>query len=195
MPAPTETPTASLDTPSPTTAVPTVQEYGMVLSKLDWDLEPIETKVRFSIETESDEIVMLYNIHNRDVSVEVFQQDCETKVSDTVIGVTFNAIPSSPARGVLEVRLDVVQDALAGNPIYTSIDNENGLLELCTRVDLLATDGTPVVFHELVHTIRVRMTSGFAITGLELERADATEDKFSVDLEYGTFACSAVCQD
>ena len=149
--------------------------------------------MRFSEETDGDEIVMTYNINRRDVSVQVFQDDCSTMVNETVIGVSHTTIPASPTHSTLEISLDVHQDSLVGNPIYSATDTENGLLELCTRVDLLAADGTPVVFHELKHVIRVQLTSSFTVTAIELERTGAAEDEISVDLEYGVTACH--CND
>lgn len=55
--------------------------------------------------------------------------------------------------------MDIHHDQLVGSSIYSSIDNENGLFELCTLVELLTTSGTPVVFHELQHAIHVSRTT------------------------------------
>ena len=194
-PSPTTAPTVTQDTPSPTkvptavpTSVPTVPDVQVSLSALDWDLEHIDSNVRFSDEAEG-EVVMTYDVHRRDVSVQIFQSDCRTPVPETVVSVSHKTIPASANHDTLEITMDIHHDQLVGSPIYSSIDNENGLFELCTLVELLTSDGTPVVFHELMHAISVSLTAGFITDIIDVERLGATQDEFSVDLEYAVSAC------
>ena len=158
-PAPTTAPTVT-PTTTPTTAatsMPTVPDVQVSLSALDWDLDHIDSSVRFSDEA-AGEVVVTYDIHHRDVSVQIFQGDCSTPVPETVVSVSHTSIPASSNHDTLEVTMDIHHDQLVGSPIYSSIDNENGLFELCTLVELLTTSGTPVVFHELQHAIHVSRT-------------------------------------
>lgn len=76
--APSSFPTVSA---APSTLAPTFPP--VVMDKFDWDLERVgDPRFSFTEEFAMEELMIDYNISLREVGYQLFEDDCETQVSD-----------------------------------------------------------------------------------------------------------------
>eukprot|EP00978_Attheya_sp_CCMP212_P029109 scaffold102396_cov47-Attheya_sp.AAC.1 len=82
---------------------------------------------------------MYFNVSDRARQITVFESDCRTPVSSTVIGATSDFVIRSEAHGDLTVSLDIKEEAVADSPIWSWDEVESNLahIDICVRVELL----------------------------------------------------------
>jgi hypothetical protein len=183
--APSPSPTLSAAPSAAKTAAP-----SLLLGKTDWDIDRVEDiTVTFAESTAEEEIKIMFSIHRRDATVQVFQEDCTTAVDESVIGVDTTRSPITGTKDTLEVFLDIKQDSVSESPIFSLIDSEAGKISICVRVDLLsATDMSSVVFFDQKLFLTVDMTAGFAVTDIDLVLGIDSVD-IGASFDYGMTAC------
>jgi hypothetical protein len=183
--APSPGPTLSAAPSAAKTAAP-----SSLLGKTDWDIDRVEDiTVKFAESAAEEEIKIIFSIHRRDATVQVFQEDCTTAVDESVIGVDTTRSPITGTKDTLEVFLDIKQDSVSESPIFSLIDSEAGKISLCVRVDLLsATDMSSVVFFDQKVFVTVDMTAGFAVTDIALVLGIDSVD-LGASFDYSVTAC------
>lgn len=98
---------------------------------------------------------------------------------------------TSATHSNFSVAIDIQQDNVLESSIWSDVGVGQGLISLCVRVDLLLGDlaKTSVTFHETIMDVSIGLLQGFEITGIDLERTNATETAGSTDLDYNVTAC------
>ena len=160
-----------------------------VLSKFDWDLERVgNATVSFSDGSESEELILNYNISNRRSEITVFKDDCVTIVPNTVIGVDSRTTIKTSSHSDLRVALDVKEV----ENIWVDGDmTGTGTISLCVRVDLVKDDvnATSVHFHEQKLVVLIDLRQGFTIMSIDEERVAADTEALTSDADYSIIAC------
>jgi hypothetical protein len=89
------------------------------------------------------------------------------------------------------VSVDLKQDAILDSEIWNGTSVGEGIISMCLRVDLLLGDvaETSVTFHEQKIFITIDLLQGFEVTGIDLDRLDASEEDGDAVLDYEVVAC------
>jgi len=182
--SPSLSPSAS---PAPTVDVPA----NPSLPAFSWSIEPKDnaTLITFSEDADTSEIQLFYNISLRNTKIEVYEDDCSTPVPATVTTLTSSLQNTSLTHGDLTVDVNIQQDTILSSPIWTDAGVGEGLISMCVRVDLMLNDDISVNFHETKLYASVSLLQGFEISGIDLNRLNATDENGSADLDYNVIAC------
>eukprot|EP00978_Attheya_sp_CCMP212_P010954 scaffold26670_cov46-Attheya_sp.AAC.1 len=95
--------------------------------------------IAFDDESKTEEIKMYFNVSDKARQITVFESDCRTPISSTVIDATSDFVIRSEAHGDLIVSLDIKEEAVADSPIWSWDEVESNLahIDICVRVELL----------------------------------------------------------
>lgn len=169
------------------------------LDPFDWDITRMgSAEIVFSGESDT-EIKLRYNISIRDTQVRAFEVDCSTPVPSTVAKMNSKRTIKTPKHADLELGIDFAQNNVTKYPgVWTDVAVGEGLIQMCVRVDLMANfGGTPlsVTFHEQKLFISINLLQGFFVTGIDLNRQNATDETGSVDVDYNLTACHCTAEE
>mmetsp|Transcript_16871 Transcript_16871/g.25522 ORF Transcript_16871/g.25522 Transcript_16871/m.25522 type:complete len:469 (-) Transcript_16871:139-1545(-) len=202
---PTNAPVSPTDAPvTPPTVTPTIP-----LDKFSWDLERIgNATIVFDESTSDQEILLTYNASLRTTVVTVFDEDCNVAIGPDVIGISQETTITSPTHGLLEVFLDLKEDAIIDSLIWSDDSDTSsndsgpstGYVDFCVRVDLRLNDGSSVNFDEHKVHITVGLSIGFNLSeAIDLDREAAKEIFEEVDTTYEIQSCqcnaSFICEE
>jgi len=135
---------------------------------------------------------MIYNISNRRTAITVFEDDCVTIVSNTIISFSSLTTIKTATYSDLKIALDVKQDYLIQSIIWVAGDLPGtGTISLCVRVDLVRDDvkATSVHFHEQKLFVLIDLRQGFTIKNIDEVRVAADTEALTADIDYGIIAC------
>jgi len=192
-------------TPSPSLApslapsaspAPTEEDIDVMvidMTAFDWQLDYIgHAKLEFSQHSDTSEIKLHYNISIRDTKIQAYEYDCITPIPANVTTLTSETNITSTTNANFTVAIDIQQDTILSSPIWTDVGVGEGLISMCVRVDLVLNsdpDALSVNFHEQRLNVSVSLLQGFEISGIDLNRLNATEENGSADLDYNVIAC------
>jgi hypothetical protein len=187
--APSAAPSVS-NAPSQKTSVVSTQ------NKFAWDLVRLgDAAVAFSADASESEIVLNYNISIRETNIQVFQFDCNTIVPPEEVslnGTISEFSPVSTTHQNLTIRVDIKQDAVIGSGIWSDGETDGvGTISMCIRVDLTLDDEnkTSVTFHEQKLDLTIGLLQGFEVTGIDLNRTEASNEDGTGNFDYELTAC------
>ena len=130
----------------------------------NWHIEPRDDlSIVFGDDSSSGEIQYSYRISNRAYSLEVFESDCQTNITDGLVDIVSTATPLNDNYASLDIALDVDTMLLTNSSLFSMHPMmTKGSAELCVRLDLLSPlDGVSVAFHESVFVIGLDFSSNF----------------------------------
>lgn len=137
----------------------------------------------------SSEIQLHYNISIRDTQIQAFEgDDCSTPLPSYIATLDSVTTITSPSFA----NFTLILDLHANVTNYPAVWTDDGLIFICLRVDLLLPSSTTsVTFHEQKLFLSVGLLQGFSITGVDLDRLNATEETGSVDVDFNVtgFQC------
>ena len=173
-------------------------------TRFDWDITRVgNADVAFSEDAETSEIKLHYNISVRDTMIQALESDCVTPIPPNVASLTFEMNKTSVTHANFTVNVDIKQEAISKYPaVWTDVSVGEGLISMCVRVDLMLDDAfnTSVMFHEqkvFISVSSLQDFNGFDVTGISLNRLNATEENGSGNFSYNVTACqcdaSGIC--
>lgn len=170
--------------------------------KFSWYLERVgNATVVFDESADANEILLSYNVSLRTAIISVLDQDCITVIDEDVVGISQQTTPTSPTHGLLEVFLDLKEDAIKESPLWTDgSDTSTGYVDFCVRVDLRLNDGSSVNFDEHKFHVTIGLSAGFDISEVVDMDRDAAQEIFTeVVSTYEVQSCqcneSYICEE
>jgi hypothetical protein len=189
-------------TPSsqPTVTQSPTEENGGPSDSTGWDIFKLQNAtIAFDDESKTEEIKMYFNVSDRARQITVFESDCRTPVSSTVISATGDFVIRSEAHGDLTVSLDIKEETIADSPIWSWDEGESNLanIDICVRVELLvqklddSTIGVNFLHAEL--SVTLDMSIGFDSATIVAEEESFGVDDRSVSADFLLESCQ--CND
>lgn len=190
----TSTPTTfSPNTLTPTTSSSTTSNPTITpADKFEWYIALMSNA---TINKASNGLEVNFNISNRVFSLDVFHDDCETPVTNT-LNTTYDIVGLGGGFKMLDVLVAINQTEIEskGSAVWTP-STTGGDIKFCMVVNLWdgAIGSTLVNFLETLYTVNVDRTSGFKLESIDSSRTEAKSggnNDITNDEEIDAYLCN-----
>lgn len=180
------------------------------LGDFDWEvsLEPGYPVVEFTANSTNQEVVFAYNYTGtlspqKYMHFQLYEVDCLTPADPAALTVDqplrIEHTPQNPQQPTISSLVDINLSTITDSVHYNQTNATNAVIDFCMRVDYIldvnnaltltpsqidVSNGESYNFHETQLTIRVDLTAGFSITGVDLVRDDALDETAFTALDY-----------